>query len=265
MDTFTDDKGHNMTELNHELIRSIETQGNSDYEIYLQTKQLLSLQTSYEQLCNPDELQFQIVHQSEELLFKLLNHTLLEIHKNLLEQNVNKILSLFQRAHLAQSNILSIIELLHTMSPKAYQEIRLKLGNGSGQDSPGFNIFLKIAPILWKTFKKIYLENSDEKIEKIYNSNFNHCDTYLIAEAFLELDDKYNKFLYFHIKLIGRSIGLNAYSLKGNIVSALNNRISRSLFPELLEIRSQMTALWGNTYGVKRNSITPEQKVDAVL
>ena len=30
------------------------------------------------------------------------------------------------------------IEILHAMSPREYQDIRLKLGNGSGQDSPGF-------------------------------------------------------------------------------------------------------------------------------
>ena len=36
--------------------------GTLDYELYLNTKTLLSCQSKYEELCNPDELQFQLVH-----------------------------------------------------------------------------------------------------------------------------------------------------------------------------------------------------------
>ena len=40
-------------------------EGTLDYELYLNTKALLSCQTKFEELCNADELQFQIVHQVE--------------------------------------------------------------------------------------------------------------------------------------------------------------------------------------------------------
>ncbi len=47
-------------------------EGTLDYELYLNTKALLSCQTKYQELCNADELQFQIVHQVEELWMKLI-------------------------------------------------------------------------------------------------------------------------------------------------------------------------------------------------
>ena len=39
--------------------------GKLDYEIYLNTERLLACQKEPEDLCNPDELQFMIVHQIE--------------------------------------------------------------------------------------------------------------------------------------------------------------------------------------------------------
>src|SRR6185369_7228341 len=44
--------------------------GASDYERYLRTDDLLSLQTPVEELSHADELTFQVVHQSSELLMK---------------------------------------------------------------------------------------------------------------------------------------------------------------------------------------------------
>ena len=54
-------------------------EGTLDYELYLNTKTLLSCQGKFETMCNRDELQFQIVHQIEELWMKLIAYTLLDI------------------------------------------------------------------------------------------------------------------------------------------------------------------------------------------
>ena len=54
-------------------------EGTLDYELYLNTKALLSCQTKFDELCNADELQFQIAHQVEELWMKLIAYTLLDI------------------------------------------------------------------------------------------------------------------------------------------------------------------------------------------
>ena len=42
----------------------------SDYERYLRTDELLALQKRPEEMLHPDELTFQVVHQSSELLMK---------------------------------------------------------------------------------------------------------------------------------------------------------------------------------------------------
>jgi len=54
--------------------------GQRDYEIYLNTEALLACQKTPEDLCNPDELQFMIVHQVEELWMKLAATTLLDVN-----------------------------------------------------------------------------------------------------------------------------------------------------------------------------------------
>ncbi|MGB9403524.1 MAG: hypothetical protein WCA98_08290, partial [Candidatus Acidiferrales bacterium] len=53
-------------------------EGTLDYELYLNTKSLLACQKDFKDLCNADELQFQIVHQVEELWMKLIGYTLLD-------------------------------------------------------------------------------------------------------------------------------------------------------------------------------------------
>ena len=77
-------------------------EGTLDYELYLNTKTLLSCQSKFEDFCNKDELQFQIVHQVEELWMKLIAYTLLDIDEDLQQQNTNRVLTLFRRVHIAQ-------------------------------------------------------------------------------------------------------------------------------------------------------------------
>src|ERR1700726_1647808 len=132
-------------------------EGTLDYELYLNTKALLSCQTKFEKLCNPDELQFQVVHQVEELWMKLIAYTLLDIDEYLQQENTNRVITLFRRVHTAQRLMTEQLGLLETMSPKEYQEIRLQLGHGSGQESPGFRVLLKIIPNIWRTFENSYL------------------------------------------------------------------------------------------------------------
>ena len=93
-------------------------EGTLDYELYLNTKALLSCQTKFDELCNADELQFQIVHQVEELWMKLIAYTLLDIDDYLQQENTNRVLTLFRRVHLIQKMMIQQIALLETMSPK---------------------------------------------------------------------------------------------------------------------------------------------------
>jgi len=230
-------------------------EGTLDYELYLNTTKLLSCQFNYDQLCNADELQFQLVHQVEELWMKLMAYTLLDIDEYLQRQNTNRVITLFRRVHTAQRLMIQQLALLETMSPKEYQEIRKKLGNGSGQESPGFRVLLKMYQPLWNSFKENYLDQHGLTVEKIYDSQYTHGDAYVVAEALAEFDELFQKFRYEHMQLIHRTIGFNSKSLKGRPVEILEEGMRHKFFPELWEIRSAMTDRWGAEYGIKRDPL----------
>ena len=229
--------------------------GQRDYEIYLNTEALLACQKPPEELCNPDELQFMIVHQVEELWMKLAATTLLDVNDEMRARNSFKALTLFRRVHLCQEMMTSQLVLLETMSPKDYQEIRLLLGNGSGQESPGFRTLLKMPTDLWETFHAIYLEGGEKTLEQVYDSEYCHDDAYMIAEALAEFDEQFQKFRNAHMQLIYRSIGVAANSLKGRPVEILNEGLRQKFFPELWKVRADMTDRWGQAYGKKREGL----------
>jgi tryptophan 2,3-dioxygenase len=230
-------------------------EGTLDYELYLNTKNLLSCQSKFEELCNADELQFQIVHQVEELWMKLIAYTLLDIDDYLQQQNTNRVLTLFRRVHTAQRLMINQIALLEIMSPKEYQAIRERLGNGSGQESPGFRTLLKMYQPIWNSFKENYLDKHKLTLEKIYDSEYNHGDAYVVAEALAEFDELFQKFRYEHMQLIHRTIGFGARSLKGRPVEILEDGMRHKFFPELWELRGEMTDRWGAVYGTKRDPL----------
>jgi tryptophan 2,3-dioxygenase len=226
-----------------------------DYEVYLDTQALLACQKPFEALCNRDELQFQIVHQVEELWMKLIAYTLLDID-DYLEQGAScRVMTLFGRCHRLVRLMIAQLDLLETMSPKEYQEIRLQLGNGSGQESPGFRVLVQMMPNIWRSYETHYLQKRNLTVEKIYDSQYQHDDAYAIAECLMELDELFQKFRWHHIFLIHRSIGMGAASLKGRSVDLLQSGARHRFFPQLWEIRSQMTDAWGSTYGRVRESI----------
>ena len=128
-----------------------------DYGTYLNCQQLLSSQKPLTELCNGDELQFQIVHQVEELWMKLMIYTLVDVLEYMSQENTLRVVSLMKRVNFIQRMMSQQLDLLETMSPKEYQQIRLQLGNGSGQESPGFRTLLKMPEDLWKVFDKGYV------------------------------------------------------------------------------------------------------------
>lgn len=232
--------------------------GQLDYEIYLNTEQLLACQKDPDDLCNPDELQFMIVHQVEELWMKLMGTTLLDIDDEMRARRTLKALTLFRRVHICQEMMSTQLALLETMSPKDYQEIRLLLGNGSGQESPGFRVLLKMPADLWKTYTEVYLEGGARTLEQVYDSEYRHDEAYMIAEALAEFDEQFQKFRNAHMQLIYRSIGVAANSLKGRPVEILNEGIKQKFFPALWQVRAEMTDRWGGTYGRKRDKLDPK-------
>jgi tryptophan 2,3-dioxygenase len=229
--------------------------GDLDYEVYLATPRLLSCQKDPADFVNRDELQFQIVHQVEELWMKLMTATLLDVDDYLQEGQAHRVVTLLRRCHLLLRMMTQQLELLETMSPKEYQEIRLQLGNGSGQESPGFRVLLLMPPFLWKSFEERYLAGAGRTVHSIYDETYAHDDAYVIAEALMEFDELFQKFRMNHLYLIHRTIGMGSASLKGRPVELLQTGVRHRFFPELWEVRSAMTDAWGQSYGRVRESL----------
>jgi tryptophan 2,3-dioxygenase len=237
------------------VYKSLASKNDRDYEIYLDCGTLLSLQKPFDELCNKDELQFQIVHQVEELWMKLVAYTLLDIDEYLQAGNTLRVLTLFRRVDQIVEMMITQLRLLETMSPKEYQQIRLQLGNGSGQESPGFRTLLRMAPDLWPSFEAHYLTGQGKSVESIYNSTYAHDDAYVVAEALIEFDELFQKFRWHHLMLIHRSIGMGAASLKGRPVELLQSGVKHRFYPQLWDIRSLMTDAWGQSYGKVREGL----------
>ena len=229
--------------------------GALDYEAYLNTHALLGCQKPYDALANGDELQFQIVHQVEELWMKLIAYTLLDIDDYMAAGDTLRVVTLFHRAHIAQRHLISQLALLETMSPKEYQAIRLGLGNGSGQESPGFRTLIKMAPLLWDTYKRRYLDAAALSVDAVYDSAYDHGPAYVVAERLVEFDELFQTFRFHHMQLIRRSIGADSRSLKGKPVELLEQGVRHAFYPELWAVRGRMTDAWGATYGVRRDPL----------
>lgn len=230
-----------------------------DYGTYLNCDRLLQCQKPLDQLCNADELQFQIVHQVEELWMKLMIYTLIDVLEYIGEQNTHRVVTLMKRVHFLQRMMIQQLDVLETMSPKEYQQIRLQLGNGSGQESPGFRTLLKMPTDIWAEFEQHFLIGRGKTVESIYDSEYQHDDSYVIAESLIEFDELLQKFRTNHLFLIHRSIGLGSKSLKGRPVELLQSGASHRFFPDLWDIRCTMTDSWGGEYGRVRESITKSE------
>jgi tryptophan 2,3-dioxygenase len=241
--------------------RMIETPEMLDYGVYLQCDKLLACQKQIKDLATADEMQFQIVHQVEELWMKLICFTLVDILDYMQQQKHHRVITLFSRVHKLQRMMIDQLEILETMSPKEYQQIRLQLGNGSGQESPGFITLLKMPADIWSSFKANYLDDGKITLEQIYDLDYNHDHKYAVAEALTEFDEQLQLFRMRHLYLIHRSIGLGSASLKGRPVELLQKGAAKRFFPDLWEIRNAMTDKWGGEYGKVRQSITPKNKV----
>src|SRR6266851_9876692 len=118
--------------------------GETVYERYLRTEELLSLQKPEDELAHHDELQFQIVHQVFELWWKETAFELRTIQSLLRNFNLPQALHLLQRVIRIQHLMLSNLRMLETMTPWDFHGFRKTLGDGAGTDSPGFHALMTL-------------------------------------------------------------------------------------------------------------------------
>jgi tryptophan 2,3-dioxygenase len=214
--------------------------GKSDYENYLRTDELLSLQKNSDQWEHRDELLFTIVHQTSELWLKLASSEVAEAIEKLRKDNLREPQRLLSRAVLCIHQTHNALDMLEKMSPWDYQQVRRALGHGSGFDSPGFNRLRKLIPDLGKEFHRL-LQAKDIDLLALFLDDRSQEDLFQLAEWMLELDERVSLWRSRHFKVVERSIGSGVSGTQGTPVEVLAKLNSFSFFPELWGIRTELT------------------------
>ena len=216
--------------------------GDSDYERYLRTDELLELQKPAEQRAHHDELLFQTVHQSSELWLKLAWNEVEEAVGHLERGEIAPALRLLGRSILCVKLVTEQLDMLERMSPWEYtNEIRPVLGHGSGFDSPGWRELRRVAPLLGQAFHELRRAHG-LSLADVYVRGREHEELYQLAEALTELDERVTTWRVRHYKVVARIIGDRVVGTQGTPVEVLGRLIHKSLYPELSEVRNELTA-----------------------
>jgi tryptophan 2,3-dioxygenase len=216
----------------------------TDYEKYIRTDELLALQKPAGDLSCHDELQFQIVHQAAELWMKLVQHEVLHAVHLLGEDQVGKALHAFKRVDRLQRLLLQQMDLLDTMAPRDYMTIRTVLGNGSGQESPGFKALLRIpGEKVWPAFEAV-LARRAVPLRDLYEQHEQQPELYQLAEALTDFDQALQLWRQRHLMLVYRIIGAGTPSLKGKPSELLERGMKQRFFPALWDVRDEVFAEW---------------------
>jgi tryptophan 2,3-dioxygenase len=214
----------------------------TDYERYLSTDELLSLQKGPDEWVHRDELLFQVTHQSSELWLKLAWSDADEGARLIEEGELTGALRLLARASLCLRFVVQQLEMLEHMSPWEYQEVRKVLGHGSGFDSPGWNELRRVFPRLGQAFH-VRRREAGLSIADLYVRGREHDQLYRLAEALIDLDERAQLWRLRHYQVVARVIGDKVVGTQGTPVELLGQLVAKTSFPELWEARNELTAL----------------------
>ncbi len=220
--------------------------GASDYERYLRTDELLSLQRTPDDWAHRDEILFQTVHQSSELWLK---HATFEVETAtglIRERDLSGAIRLLRRATLGLSFVTQQLGMLEQLSPWEYQEVRRVLGHGSGFDSPGFNRVRAVSPALGQAFTDLLGEHGLTVVE-LYQQGREHEDLYQLAELLTDWDERLTLWRVRHFKVVERIIGFDTVGTQGTPVELLGKLIHHRYYPELWDVRNRLTEIAGTS------------------
>lgn len=224
--------------------------GELDYEIYLRTEELLALQTDADALVVPDEMLFQIVHQTQELWLKCAVFEATHLVEALDRDAPFDALGALDRIVLIARSMNEQIRILDTLPPTRFHVIRRSLGNGSGLESPGYNRLLAAAAAAWAAVERL-LTRRNATLLDVYSGGDRHSDLYRIGERFIDWDGAVQAWLVEHFMLVRRTLGIDktVRALDGFPTVALSARMTRPLFPALWAIRVEMSQAWSREGG----------------
>jgi tryptophan 2,3-dioxygenase len=227
----------------------------TDYEKYIRTDELLALQKPADCLVCHDELQFQIVHQAAELWMKLIAHELHLAVDRLDRDQLPGVIMTLGRVARIQRLLLQQMDVLDTMSPRDYQTVRTVLGNGSGQESPGFKTLLRLpGEKVWPAVER-WMARHQLTLRQIYDEHESLGEPYAVCEALVDFDQHLQLWRQRHLLLVFRIIGAGTPSLKGKPSELLERGMKQRFFPQLWDIRDEVFHDW--TEAMKKKGHDP--------
>jgi tryptophan 2,3-dioxygenase len=212
----------------------------SDYERYLRTDELLSLQKTAAEVVHRDEHLFQAVHQASELWLKLACLEIEAATTLITRDQSGAATRLLRRACDVMLLITNQLGMLEHMSPCDYAVVRTALGHGAGFDSPGFRGVHKVSPLLGEAFDSL-LTRRELTLLDVYERGHELEDLYQLAEQMMTWDERTILWRFQHLKTVERIIGGNVIGTQGTPVDVLGKRIDVRFFPALWLVRDEIT------------------------
>jgi tryptophan 2,3-dioxygenase len=228
-----------MTELSKPILPGAAA---SDYERYLRTEELLALQKEADEQSHRDELLFQTVHQSSELWLKLAWNEVEEATRLIGADDLQAANRLLRRANDCLQLVTAALDMLEHMSPWEYTEVRKVLGHGSGFDSPGFRELRRVAKPLGEAFHGVRTRTG-LSLTDVYTRGREFDDLYTLAEQLIELDERVVVWRVRHFKVVQRTIGGDVIGTQGTPVEVMGRLIHQSFYPELWDVRNDLTQM----------------------
>ncbi|MEE1783423.1 tryptophan 2,3-dioxygenase family protein [Streptomyces sp. SP17BM10] len=217
----------------------LDGEGDNDYTRYMRTDTLLSLQRRPEDVIHRDELLFQVVHQSTELWLKLACHEVEEAARQIDAGRLDTAARLLGRASLSARLTADQLEMMRHLAPWDFQIIRTVLGHGSGFESPGWKAARQVSQELDKSFRRLVEARGTDLVE-VYRSGHDTAE-YRLAEAMIDWDERISLWRTQHYKMATRVIGHSVVGTKGAPVEFLAKLIGHKFFPQLWELRTELT------------------------
>lgn len=221
----------------------------TDYERYIRTDELLALQKPVEARVNPEELLFQVIHQTAELWMKLVQNEMHRAGEMVDRDEIGHATHLVRRCAAVCDHLARQLPLLESLAPADYHVIRLNaLGKGSGQESPGFNRLLERMPAFWPHVERLLARRALALLD-VYRAPHKHDILWQFLQALIQLDENFQSFRYHHFHLVRRIIGDQVKSLKNVPAAALAPTTTEPVFPALWQAVNDLTRAVSPQYG----------------
>lgn len=218
----------------------------SDYERYLRTDELLSLQKTPDEQLHRDELLFQTIHQSSELWLKLACFEIDTAMERLDRDGIWPAIRLLRRVADALDLVNDNTLMLEHLAPADYHVVRNGLGHGSGFDSPGFRNIHERGPKLNQVFLGVMARRGVD-VAMLHRESSANEDLFQLAERLIDIDSRIMLWRTLHLRMVERVIGGKVIGTQGTPVEVLGRRLDVRYFPELWDVRNQLTKEAGLT------------------